>query len=281
MSFIKTNNAPPYNLLDIKTFDDELIALLDKGKNIILAYLNAEREKSAAFEAAPENMKTIVKLSPNPHWDEYDNLVNNMIANLLHSRSILAYHYTRLTDDEVDYIHEHGFEPSTPQSLQRRLNARALAGDLDLAVAEKIYRLSPLQLKANGREGLFWMTAVAKPTNDGEVEALLGFWGGEVSYMPHLDVSTHVPKIGRSRVFEISLPLNVAKQVSSAAKTIVSTYLRSLGLSAGISDFDISTGTALPPNVIVRVLTEGEPEFLELGRQYRDLEETLESLNCT
>jgi hypothetical protein len=182
-------------------------------------------------------------------------------------RSILAYHYTRMTDDEVTCAVANGLELSTAASLRRRLSARIAAGDFDQNLCDRIYSGTPLHTDGgSSRENRIWLTTLPPPPDHALVEHLLGNWGGESAYW-HLK-GLPALKIGVPRVFEVALPLAATNGAYSAAEVVVSTYLRSLGEAGDREGLDLCAIKALPPAAIVRVLSEGDRSFQTIGERF-------------
>jgi len=263
-------SKPVIDLWNLGSYDAELLALLSANQQIILDYWAASHRMDAEREADPDNLA--LRFRDNPHRPQYQDFRDYQLTGLMNDRTILAYHYTRMTDDEVAYIRAHGIELSTLTSLRRRLDARVVAKDFDQETADQIFAKSPLHSegKFGLRSGMFWMVSPAPPPYEGGTELLLENWGGEVAYWLN-SRGKHPFNIGRPRILEIALPLNATDGAFRAAQAVLEAFLRSLGTKGDSSGFDINAKKSLPPEAILRVITEGEPAFEEVGHHYRAL----------
>jgi len=113
------------DLWDFSTYDSELAAFLKAAEDVIRSYHQEEARIATVvaglerWEMAPENRFAGPRLE-----------LREELGKLLSSREVRAFHYSRLADDEVAQIHEHGLELSTPESLRRRLDTRVRERDL-------------------------------------------------------------------------------------------------------------------------------------------------------
>lgn len=96
------------DLWDRASFDPELIVHLDAHADTLRAYVEEDARIEAEYAANPKQM---IRVS-NPHWDAYEELRASTEA-LLRRRVARAWHYTRLTDPEVEAIRAGGVSLST------------------------------------------------------------------------------------------------------------------------------------------------------------------------
>lgn len=188
----------------------------------------------------------------------------------MEQRTIRAWHYTRLTDGEVDLLRLNGIQTSDVEGIRRRLDAQVSAGALDAAMANAIFGESPFHVQANSRSGKFWMVSHPFLSTDGGVELLLQHWGGEGVYFWLTD-PTHielVQGIGRPRVIKVAVPLSVTTSAYMAAKAVVATYLTSLGGEPDWPAFDLYAKSVLGTDAVLAVHSEGDPTFADIARGY-------------
>jgi hypothetical protein len=102
------------------------------------------------------------------------------------------------------------------------------------------------------------------------VELLLGHWGGEGVYFWQKDskLVELVQGFGRPRVIELAVPMRVTRQSYWAAKAVAATFVRALGCEPDWSEFDLYATCALSADAVLKVHTEGEPDFAALARGY-------------
>jgi hypothetical protein len=150
----------------------------------------------------------------------------------METRTIRAFHYTRLTEDEVTSLFRSGVHVSTPETLRQRLEAVVVSGGLAGDVANRLYAESPFHSdQFHARSGKFWLTSHPVAVDDGGVVPLMEHWGGEVASMWVRDLALSAPllKLGRARIIEIAVPLSATKHSYHAGKAVVATFARCCG----------------------------------------------------
>lgn len=190
---------------------------------------------------------------------------------MMSQRTIRAFHYTRLTENEAMVLRQEGIHLSTPLSLLRRISEVVAAGGLSGATAELLYARSPFQSdQLEARLGKFWMTSHPVVVTDSGVEPLLKRWGGEVASMWIRDkaVCAKLETLGKPRIIEVAAPLRVTNQSYQAGKAITATFARSRGSIPSKQAFDLYTKQPLEPAAVLQVHTEGDPSFTEMGVNY-------------
>jgi hypothetical protein len=189
----------------------------------------------------------------------------------MESRTIRAFHYTHMTDEEVAALRGDGIHLSTPTTLQSRLENLVLAGALARTIADKLYAQSPFHSDQLGsRCGKYWMTSHPVEIGDGGVRPLMAHWGGEVASMWIRDQSllARLASIGRPRIVEIAVPIRATRHGYSAGKAVVATFARARGCIPEKQAFDLYAKEPLGPSAILAVHTEGDRSFAEMGRGY-------------
>ena len=194
------------------------------------------------------------------------------LALMMEAKTVRAFHYSRLTDREVELIRGQGVQPTSTEFLRERLDGLIGEGVLAPELADVINCGSPLHSQAYGvRLGMFWMTAVPAHPADPGVELLLASWGGESAYWCVTDdsIAEVLRSIGRPRVIEIAVRLSVAahRPAYQAATCVLSVKASELGFPPDRSGMDLCVTTALPPEQILAVHTEGEESFHLLHSQ--------------
>lgn len=259
--------APFIDIWDISTFDADLLDKLREGTALIEHYHKTERRQFLERNAAPS-----WQLPPtNPYAGEYRCWKEDFAENL-EQRVIRAWHYTRLTDEEVKIIREQGVYPGTLETLRTRLDAAATAGLLTTADADALYATSPCHHREQvpGRIGKFWLTSNPQPIDDSGVELLLGNWGGEATYFwlkdPRLE--RLVMTIGRPRIIEIAVPIANTSHWLNAGLAVIGTFVRSLGGHTQNGAFDLYSKVALDKSAILAIHSDGEPRFKTIALGY-------------
>lgn len=190
---------------------------------------------------------------------------------LMEGRTIRAWHYTRMTDTEIDALRQTGIYPSSLDTIQSRFAAQVVAGAFSQAVADRLFADSPYQSdQFDARSGKFWMTSHPVAVEDGGVAVFLESWGGEAAYFWQQDegLQDTLKQIGRPRVLEIAMPLRHSRHTYSAAEAVVATFGRTLGCEPDQHAFDLYSEQALGPAHILAVHSAGESNFGAIARGY-------------
>jgi hypothetical protein len=94
------------------TFDDDLFATLRANASLIRDYLILEKRIFLEREALDRWVPHV----SNPHHSSYNSLLEQIIMPILEAMTIRAWHYTRLTDGEVQAIRDSGIHVSNVRS---------------------------------------------------------------------------------------------------------------------------------------------------------------------
>lgn len=258
------------------TYSEDIKFFLQEHADTICRYHQQELDTDAYLKA----LARWEMPPPNPHADAY-NAVRERLHELMSTKTIRAFHYTRLVDSEVENILANGFTaPTTKTSFQRlseRLNHVVEEGHLTRAEADQIIASSPLNDPAqlNARRG-FWMTTGAFHPTDGAVELLVSHWGGEVGYFwidgnKAPDLLRRVQSVGRGRIIEIAVPLSDTNGEPifgcfNAAQQIVDVFSVKNGFQILNTGFDLYIKSDVPGAAILAVHTEGEEIYDSFGR---------------
>jgi hypothetical protein len=258
-------------LIDVwntETFDQGLISELRASEQLVRDYLTTDRRQFEEREASDRWMP----YASNPHASEYLAFLEAVGRDIMQVRTIRAWHYTRLLDDEVRIIRTNGIYPGTLDTLQRRLDGLVKVGSLTASDAEALFAASPCHHKEQqpGRLGKFWLTSDPVPTDDSGVELLLGNWGGEATYFWLEDkrLEKLVAEIGQPRILEIAVSIANTNHWYSAGKAVVAAFGRTLGCRPDRGAFDLYSTEALGPAAVLAIHTEGDASFKAMARGY-------------
>lgn len=260
-------NADLIDVWNVDTFDSDLLAELRCEADLIRDYTLTENRNFLEREASD-------RTSPyptNPYSEAYLHFADDVIMPMMNARTIRAWHYTRLTDSEVQTFYKDGIHLSDLKTIRQRLDTQVDAGTFPANIADALLAESPFhQDEFGARSGKFWMTSCPVPINSGLVDLLLQNWGGEGVYFWLKDekLKALVAGIGKPRVIEVAVPLCVTKQASLAASAVLKTFARKLGEEPDRWHFDLYASRALGPTAVLAVHTEGEQKFDALGRLY-------------
>jgi hypothetical protein len=253
---------------DVETFDAELIALLEPQREMLFAYLARDRQ---IFRDHDLGQSREILRPENVYAGAHMRCVED-VGRAMAARTIRAWHYTRMTDAEVENLRRDGIQLSTLETLRARLGAQVASEALSPGLADKLFAASPLNRgQLDNRTHRFWMVSHPDPIDDSGVKRLLAYWGGEVASFWTDDPELLVPLagLGASRILEIAVPLSVTSfGAHSAGQAVVASFARRAGGTPEKRAFDICATEPLPPSAVLAVHTEGEPLFAAVGRTY-------------
>lgn len=251
------------------TFDADLRKTLDEHADLVRVYFDTDHD-IFLFHDLGHGPDHFMPRAENTHAGKYYKLLD-AVGELMASRTIRAFHYTRLTDEEVIDLRRSGIHLSTPETLRLRLDTLVATGCLSADTANRLYDASPFHSdQRDGRSGKFWMASHPIAIDDGGVKPLMERWGGEVAsfFVGDLALSAPLSRLGKARIIEIATPLGATRHTYAASKAVVATFGRSLGAIPDKFDFDLYVNTPLPANTVLTVHTEGEATFVAMGRTY-------------
>jgi hypothetical protein len=257
------------DIWDAKTFDRGLTAILINASDLIRSYLRTESRIFLEHDRGRGPQTSIIRPT-NPYAPAFLSLKETM-REQMQTRTMRAWHYTRLTTKEMANMLEEGIHLSTPATLRSRLDSLVASDVLGVECADALYAQSPFhgdQLEA--RSGRFCMASHPVTISDSGVQRFLAHWGGEVASFWMKDPANLavLTATGKPRVLEIAVPLDLTAQSHSAAGAVVATFGQELGCVVHQHSFDVFVTTALSPDSVLRVHTEGDSSFTALGISY-------------
>ncbi|UVK48267.1 hypothetical protein BPNPMPFG_007606 (plasmid) [Mesorhizobium sp. AR07] len=258
------------DLWDIGTYDSEIKDYLESHRDIIDGYSALERKKDIMVA----KLATWVPIQPNRFQGDYAATVDGL-AEIMSTKTLRTFHYTRMTDDEVESVQAEGMVPTSVDSLNNRVDRQVAAGGLTPEQGTRIIKRPRLRTDFGVRKG-FWSTTVPLHPDESAVKLLVEHWGGESAYWLLVgtedeDVISVLKEIGRGRVFEITVPLaeaNGGLAGFSVARIAVREYACSLGSEFLREGLDLGVEHKLPPSNILRIHSEGEEGYTVIGRGY-------------
>jgi hypothetical protein len=75
---------------------------------------------------------------------------------------------------------------------------------------------------------------------------------------------------GKPHVIELTISLALTRHSLLAGKAVVATFARTLGCTPSKHFFDLYVTTPLPPDSVLRVHSEGDSSFPEIGISYSE-----------
>ncbi|AUW43866.1 hypothetical protein [Rhizobium leguminosarum] len=252
---------------DVRTFDADLHEMLSAKAEVIIGYMKTDLEITLAYDLASGLDRPITR-PLNPYASAFQHFREALDLEM-RSRTIRAYHYSRMTDEEVGTLRADGVRVSTLSLLRGRLDVLVRAGALAATAADTMFEQSPFHSQPS-RSGKFWMASHPISPDDGGVEPLLAHWGGEVAsmFLDDESVLSSLAETGTPRILEVAVPMSATTHSYSAAVAVVATFGRAIGGIPEKSAFDLFVTSDLPPAALIRVHSEGELPFANMGRSY-------------
>lgn len=253
----------------LNTYGIELSAVLTAKKEQIKRYFDTETENFRLHNLSRkpgQEYKSLWEFT-NPFAEDF-NEISECIRSMLDTQTILTWHYTRLTDTEVQDIQENGIELSTFDTMKSRLSRIASSGELQSDWVDEIIQSSPLQSREqyDARNGRFWAVTCPIHHSSSLVELLLNHWGGEVVYFWQKEetIVNKLGLIGKARICEIAIPVSMLN-LGSIKQGVLKTFAKSLGCQIEPAGTDVYIEQTLPGSAVMRVYTEGEEDFRSFG----------------
>jgi hypothetical protein len=196
----------PIDVWDVETFDPELAARLAAHADLMAAY--HARANQIFLDHDYGHARTLIR--PENKYAADFSALRESIGDLMAGRTIRAWHYTRLTDREVEALRRNGIHLSTPQSLRRRFDAIVAEGRLTKAEIEVLWAQKMFNHQHDSRAGKFWAVSHLQRIDDGGVEPLMKHWGGEAAsmWMKEPALLETLEGVGRARVVAVAMPLD-------------------------------------------------------------------------
>jgi hypothetical protein len=260
-------SAPDIDAEDESTWPPELIARMEGAQPALCDY---EVERRRIDRLAETNVSFRINPPSNPHENARTSVLDAANA-LLRDRSLVAFHCTRLTSDEVASIQQNGFDPLSVDLVTRRVSARVAAGDLTEELGKHL--LEKTRARESNRTGLLWVIFTKTTLKDESgVYRFFDYWGGEALYMPH-EQNNHVApilkKLGRPAIVEVSVRVSDMPGYPPVGERLLSGFLHRRGIETENDfEFEDNIKVRLAGTQIRRVLTDADDDFFTLtGRK--------------
>lgn len=211
-------------------------------------------------------------LKPNRFASEYLWFQEHELTPILSEARIRVWHYARLLDHEVNAMRQ-ALVPSSLEFLQKRLHELVAMELLSQQEADQVWQESPFHSQEGIRSGRLWVVTLPLHHRAGGVSPFVGSWGGESAYFWLSDkmLGAKLKNIGLPRILEIETGLSDGLNAFSASCTVLQAWARKEGVSVVPNGCDLAITECIGTAEIVRVHTEGEGSFDEVGRSYPEV----------
>lgn len=289
------------DIWDINTYTDDIRSYLNENADIVRRYWEDEIRIANIVRPEEDTIEELVfHLPPNEFQAPYHNVVDGL-DRILREKTFRTFHYTRLTEAEVQIIGEHGVKPNNQEFLEHRLVGLVDDSLLSEELATNVlgsseFKLATMPVLLGG----FSVTSMPMPINHDHVSSHLRFWGGHTCYYYWKWAETELAKgkrnkvhpemvdvvreiipilesIGRGRIFEISASYHWSSSTGFGGITsrIFEAFATTLGYdcSPRVLDLEIEKPSPIfqekgPVAKVIRIHTEGEKDYGRMGAGY-------------
>lgn len=248
-----------------KTFGTTISSVLSEHSELVGNY----HEEDRRLMEEHLNSSPYQSLKPNRLHNAYAKLKEEILTPILSNTRTRVWHYTRLTDYEVDSMRQ---QPvlSSLNHLKDRLEKLVANELLTLEESEMVYSESPFHLQHEIRANRLWTTNIPLAPSDSGVMPLLESWGGESAYfwLKNESISTKLKSIGSARIVEMETSLSDNLNGYSVSDTVLKAWARNLGVPLQVSGCDLPITNCIDTMKVVRVHTKGESSFEAIATSY-------------
>lgn len=224
---------------DTTTLDDELRELLECDADLICEYHEAQQVgdgSESAFRTAMDRLKEDLK------------------KHLL-TRTVRAFHYTRITDAEAARMAQGGPRISTVAALRARLDALVSDGDISAGESDTIFEAGRKTI-APCEPWKFYMIWRPIDPNNGLIRPFLKAWGGEVAQNADLDrgLRARLTPLGAPREVEIALKVADAPHMADKlAEQLIAQYAHARNWAEAPTHVDLNVRKDLSGTAVLSI----------------------------
>lgn len=186
-----------------------------------MAFLESKHETFLGWECGCQ------RTSPTT---EYDSAIYQM-RNILKEYSLVGYHCTKLTKNEIEAIHLKGMLLQNSDSLRKRIFSLVESGSLSEKIAQNL--ITKNQANDSNRANMLWF-CFYKPYLAGRygIERFFRSWGGEALYNSHENTPVTgavLLTIGKPCIIKVNVPMATLKGSYYPVSSMVRVFLSQRG----------------------------------------------------
>jgi hypothetical protein len=259
------------DLWDLNTLPSATLSLLNNNTNLIRQFF----ERQAAIKEISDTAGLRDTIPTTEFYsDMYD--LKKAVEQSIMSESIRGFHYTRLTDPEVRAFQSNGISVTSLAMFRSKLAAVVSAGLMTQKESEHVFTNSPIVTGEYGnRIGTFFACGCPYVIGDPGISGFHSSWGGEISRWAVIDeaVLQSLRVIGKPRIIEVEIPVALTAACNWVPPRIadqivaVKWHAPKLPSQFGV---DLCIKDPLPAANVLRIHTDGEPDFAIMARGYPD-----------
>lgn len=253
------------HLIDVEnadTWPTEIRLVFERHFELLRFY---EKERQRLFDLYCKDWMAHQREGGNAHAAARQTVIEE-ITDLTTPHDISAFHCTRLCSDEIEHIRKNGMVPSSAHFLANRINARATAGEIPRALAERLLRENRAADK--NRTGMIWfVNGPSRLRDKSGLYRLFRHWGGEALYCQHQRNAETAPvlaKLGQPCIVVASLPCALYTTYRSTGEALYTEFMRSRGIKTdGSTGMEGNMRTLVATERVIRIIRFTDPEFEE------------------
>jgi len=184
------------------------------------------------------------------------------VEQLIDGYFVVAYHCTRLTQDEIRSVKFQGLRTLDEECVRKRVAARVEGHELSYNQAECL--LSRCRRRVNsypGCGGHLWAVLSRDAlTDEHGLGSPFRYWGGEIMLDFSDDVCSTLANIGTACIVEFSAPVSRSR-LTSIGKGLLERFLWLNQLGNEDGPIDLALDTSIPPEHVRRVVQRTDTEF--------------------
>lgn len=240
-------------LNDIATWPVQLKQMFEKHHDLLSQY--AAREKELSLMQLSKRYK-----EKNNFQCQRDKIAYSL-SEIIKDHELVAYHCTRLLDNEILEIRINGLRPLSLELVKAKLNKARESGDLSEKEIENL--LFKNECHVEGRSGKIWFVAgVSVLTDESAVDDLFTFWGGEALYNLN---ENFLKRIGTPCIIKCAIQTQILNlNYSELATKFEIAYLEYIETRCITSYFDDYITEPLFPAKIIEIYKKNDPDFKNL-----------------
>ncbi|WP_149907996.1 hypothetical protein [Mesorhizobium sp. SARCC-RB16n] len=260
------------DLWDFDTYDGEICEYLDGCTRVFASYLDEEKRLDEIVPPVDPRERVHFLVPTNRYYEAYRAAVEGL-GPIMSTKTFRAFHYTRMTDDEVAALWSTGIVTTSLGFLKERVAQQVAAGKLTPEQGQRIVSKSALgrQGELDNRSG-FWTVAAPVSPGDNAAKSLVDHWGGEGAYWAfgaeEPEMLELLKSIGCGRIIEIAVPLSAVKfgDVGAGSATIAfEVFASRLGYDRSRKRLDFNIQHDLAPDSLLKVHSEGDETYHGMG----------------
>ncbi len=241
-----------------------------RDRPLVLAY---QRERARIDKLCQDDIFMRINPPKNKYREDYDVLVERL-EDFLTPHRLVAFHCTRLTQDEIGGIKKNGLQLLTPALVKKKLDECHAAGHL--SDRDHAYLTGSKSVADNvndvhaHRTGMIWFCPNRSTLQDySGVYRLFRSWGGEAVYCGHEDdmrIAPVLASIGTPCIVKCAIPFDRAEHYHEnfSERFLAQLISDEIEYPEPAAGFDLNTKKDLEAADVLEIIEFADPRFAAL-----------------